>query len=157
MIKNNICNFYKEASRFTLVILIALVILWVLVMIIAIIALLFNNDLITTNTAKARFIGYFFIALITIPYTSIKLIKTLKRKRKVIEENEKLNTTLYLNDDKMAIKIIDETVFTYDLDMMDNIEQNTEGKLIEVMEDIYKKIEDYYQIDLKDYNVKSLN
>jgi hypothetical protein len=41
--------------------------------------------------------------------------------------------------------------------MMDNIEQNTEGKLIEVMEDIYKKIEDYYQIDLKDYNVKSLN
>ena len=74
----------------------------------------------------------------------------------MIEENEKLNTTLYLNDDKMAMKIIDETVFTYDLDMLNNIEQNTEGKLIEVMDDIYKKIEDYYQIDLKDYNVKSL-
>jgi len=74
----------------------------------------------------------------------------------MIEENEKLNTTLYLNDDKMAMKIIDETVFTYDLDMLNNIEQNTEGKLIEIMDDIYKKIEDYYQIDLKDYNVKSL-
>ena len=75
----------------------------------------------------------------------------------MIEENEKLNTTLYLNDDKMAMKIIDETVFTYDLDMLNNIEQNTEGKLIEIMDDIYKNIEDYYQIDLKDYNVKSLN
>ena len=84
------------------------------------------------------------------------LNKQYLKGKKMIEENKKLNTTLYLNDDKMAIKIIDKTVFTYDLDMLNNIEQNTEGKLIEVMDDIYKKIEDYYQIDLKDYNVKSL-
>ena len=74
----------------------------------------------------------------------------------MIEENKKLNTTLYLNDEKMAIKIIDDVIFAYDLDLSNNIKENTEGKLIEITDDIYKKIEDYYKIDLKDYNVKSL-
>ena len=82
--------------------------------------------------------------------------KILKRKIKMIEENKELNTTLYLNDEKMAIKIIDDVVFVYDLDLSNNIKENTEGKLIEITDDIYKKIEDYYKIDLKDYNVKSL-
>ena len=67
------------------------------------------------------------------------------------------NTNIfYLKDEKMAIKIIDEEIYTYDIDQDNQINEKTEGKLLEISNEIYMKIENYYNIDLDNYDVISI-